>query len=58
MKSVVQQNSPFFSLISGDTLSVAVGASIGVVVLIVVVVVVVGVVIWWVLTRGNSRKGD
>ena len=43
------------SLISDDTLSIAIGASFGVVVLI---VVVVEVVIWWVLKKVNSRKGD
>ena len=42
----------FFPLISDHTLSLVIGASIGVVVLL----VVVGVVIWWVLKRGNFRK--
>ena len=46
---------PFFSLILDHTLSIAIGASIGILVLI---VVVVGVVIWWMIKRGNSRKGD
>ncbi|XP_015777411.1 PREDICTED: uncharacterized protein LOC107355347 [Acropora digitifera] len=46
------QTLALFSLISDNTLSKAIGASIGVLVL----VVIVGVVIWWVLKRGNSRK--
>ena len=48
------QPHPLLFFISDNTLSIAIGASIG----ILVVVVVVGVVIWWVLKRGSSRKGD